>query len=182
MAYMTRAQASAYGVRRLGSVTASAQLAYEALNQTKGPFDIFLSHSYVDAKEVLGVKRYLEDLGYRVYVDWLIDRQLSRENVTAATADLLRTRMQESKSMVVVASASSADSRWIPWELGYFDGRSNGRIAIFPLVEHSDDSWVGREYLGLYPAVVEFPAIGTDPQVRNFRGRTASLHTFARAA
>lgn len=41
----------------------------------------------------------------------------------------------------------------MPWELGYFDGRKPVRVAILPLPSSSYSSFVGQEYLGLYPNV-----------------------------
>jgi hypothetical protein len=53
-------------------------------------FDIFLSHSFSDQKLILGIWLSLEDMGYKVYVDWIHDRQLSRETVNKETASVLR--------------------------------------------------------------------------------------------
>ncbi|MCV5191920.1 hypothetical protein OFC03_31740, partial [Escherichia coli] len=38
-------------------------------------YDIFLSHSFLDARKILGLKNYIEGLGYSVYVDWIEDKQ-----------------------------------------------------------------------------------------------------------
>ena len=62
-------------------------------------YDIFLSHSSKDSELILGVKATLEDMGYSVYVDWVDDPQLDRSNVNQSTADLLRERMDSSKSL-----------------------------------------------------------------------------------
>ena len=59
-------------------------------------FDIFLSHSYNDADFILGVKKILEKLGLRVYVDWIDDQGLDRGKVTRKTAAILRMRMRAS--------------------------------------------------------------------------------------
>lgn len=53
-------------------------------------FDIFLSHSLSDQKLILGIWLSLEDMGYKVYVDWIHDRHLSRDSVTKETARVLR--------------------------------------------------------------------------------------------
>ncbi|TGS08549.1 outer membrane beta-barrel protein, partial [Mesorhizobium sp. M1C.F.Ca.ET.187.01.1.1] len=37
------------------------------------------------------------------------------------TAELLRTRMRQSKTLIYVHSNNSPGSRWMPWELGFFD-------------------------------------------------------------
>jgi hypothetical protein len=119
-------------------------------------YDIFLSHSFSDAKDVLAVKFLIEDQGRSVYVDWIEDKQLNRDRVTAATADLLRLRMKSCKSLVFATSESSSSSKWMPWELGYFDGMRPGKVSIFPLLREYDTTWAGQEYLGLYPVIEKF--------------------------
>lgn len=116
-------------------------------------FDIFLSHSISDATLVRGVKRILETQGFTVYVDWVIDPQLNRSNVTKDTAALLRKRMTQCRSLIYVSTVSASSSRWMPWELGYFDGLKKGNVAIMPLVNTDQDTFTGQEYLGLYPLV-----------------------------
>lgn len=118
-------------------------------------FDIFLSHSINDADLVLGVKRLLEKLGKRVYVDWDTDNQLDRNRVTAETASLLRSRMAKSKSLLYLATDAASSSKWMPWELGYFDGLRNGLVAVMPLVDNPNDSFLGQEYLSFYPKVTK---------------------------
>jgi hypothetical protein len=126
-------------------------------------FDIFLSHSYSDAQvsldRLLGLKSLLEEFNYSVYVDWIIDRGLNRENVNENTAATLRRRMSCSRCLLFVTSANSQNSRWMPWELGYKDGQSSddgdlGRVAILPLTDTiGKTSYDGQEYLGMYPYV-----------------------------
>ena len=125
-----------------------------AAAKTKTSFDIFLSHSTSDAEIILGVKGVLEDYGKTVYVDWLDDPQLDRRHVTATTAEVIRARMRQCKSLVYVHSANSGASKWMPWELGYFDGFS-GAVAILPITQTREDSFRGQEYLGIYPYIDE---------------------------
>jgi hypothetical protein len=123
-------------------------------------FDVFLSHSMADALTIAGVKAYLESHGLSVYVDWMEDAQLDRSRVTPSTAALLRRRMRASAMLIYAASQSSLDSKWMPWELGYFDGLRGGRVAILPLVVTSDNEFEGQEYLGLYPKIEKLTANG----------------------
>ena len=102
-------------------------------------FDVFLSHSTHDAELVLGVVAILKKHGLSVYVDWIVDRQLYRSKVSTETAEVLRTRMRQSKSMVYIHSQNSGGSKWMPWELGYFDGFRSA-VAILPIVKSSADS------------------------------------------
>jgi hypothetical protein len=116
-------------------------------------FDVFLSHSYNDAEIILGVAKFIEDQGKSVYVDWIVDKELNRSSVNTKTADLLRTRMRASKSFVYASSENSPHSKWMPWELGFFDGLRPGMVSILPLVQSTDSEWKGQEYLGLYPVI-----------------------------
>lgn len=135
----------------------SAKLTLESLAAfapTK-TYDIFLSHSIRDADLILGMKGTLEDLGYSVYVDWIDDPQLDRSNVTPATAEKLREKMNSSKSLFYITTSNSDSSRWMPWECGFFDGKKE-KVAIVPIQESSNsNSYSGQEYLGLYPYVVK---------------------------
>lgn len=139
-------------------------------------YDVFLSHCLRDAEQIAGVKAYLETQGVSVYVDWIEDRQLDRTKVTPATADLLRQRMRQSASLMFATSESSPDSKWMPWELGYFDGLRQGRVAVLPLVAVEGDAFVGQEYLGLYPTVEKLPARDGSTKVFVTRGHRSRAY------
>jgi hypothetical protein len=64
-------------------------------------YDIFLSHSFDDARIVKIIKEMLEEHGYSVYVDWLEDGHLDRSEVSAGTALVLRNRMNRCSSLRV---------------------------------------------------------------------------------
>jgi len=115
-------------------------------------FNIFLSHRYLDAKEVLALKTLIESHGLHVYVDWIDSPQLPRTNVTKETAAELRNVMRRSQSLLYADSENSAGSKWMPWELGFSDGL-HGRVAIVPVTDQqqSSESFHGQEYLGIYP-------------------------------
>lgn len=116
-------------------------------------FNIFLSHSSSEPEAIiLGVKLLLEDHGFSVYVDKYSDPFLSPDSVTQATAEILRRRMQASDSLLYLHSRHSKNSRWMPWELGYFDG-AKGQVGIIPVSQYHVDGFKGEEYLGLYPYV-----------------------------
>lgn len=161
MAYVTEVEVRSALLRfrrsRMTQKTASQILTEATQASASETFDIFLSHCLKDADQILGVKAYLEEQGQKVYVDWIVDPQLSRERVTAATADKLRQRMRASQSMIFATSDSSPSSKWMPWELGYFDGFRNGRVAVLPIVAAPNATFAGQEYLGLYPKVEALP-------------------------
>ncbi|QDS89509.1 hypothetical protein EC9_37090 [Rosistilla ulvae] len=152
-----------YG-RQLIAKSASAILEEETkrhpMNYT---FDIFLSHSYSDAQlsrdRLLGLKGLLEEFNYSVYVDWIIDNHLNRENVNERTAATLRVRMAHSRCLMFATSQNSHHSKWMPWELGFKDGHSSedgglGMVAILPLAQAAGRrGYDGQEYLGMYPYI-----------------------------
>jgi hypothetical protein len=148
--------------RELRASSASLVLNLQEQVSLDTTFDIFLSHSYqdvdLDANSVLDARAYLEGFGYSVYVDWDVDKHLSRDNVTPATAATLRTRMAKSKCLLYATSKNALSSKWMPWELGFKDGNtgSNGQlgtVAIFPLTRGNQNDFHGLEYLGIYPYI-----------------------------
>lgn len=112
-------------------------------------YDIFLSHCTKDKKKVAGLKLEIEDMGYSVYIDWIDDPQLDRSNVNKATALTLQERMRNCHCLIYAFSEYSGDSKWMPWELGYFDG-IKGKVAVLPITSKTGDNFNGTEYLGIY--------------------------------
>lgn len=139
------------------TVLFSRQILNES-KKTHTSFDIFLSHSFLDKEEVEGLYIELKNLGYSVYVDWIIDPHLNRTNVTKETAKLIQNRLKISKSLLLAISTNATVSKWMPWELGYVDGNTN-KCAIIPVSksESAPNSYVGTEYLSLYPFIKKVP-------------------------
>jgi hypothetical protein len=135
--------------RSYGSLyeTADIVMAKDASDYVSKNFDIFLSHNFLDANVVYGLKTVLEENDFSVYVYW-VDDAAESSKVTPATADRIRRRMQSCKSLLYATSDNAEHSKWMPWELGYFDG-IRSKVAICPITRSS--SYDGREYLGLYP-------------------------------
>lgn len=130
------------------------KLMFSRVDKSQLKFDVFLSHSYLDRDEVLGLYRELTDMGFSIYVDWIVDPELDRTNVTKATAELIRNRMKNSKSLLLAISTNAEMSKWMPWELGFVDGNTN-RCAIVPVSKDNLNrySFNRVEYLKLYPYV-----------------------------
>lgn len=117
-------------------------------------YDIFLCHSSLDAKTILGLKEYFASFDLTTYIDWHDDQKLDRSKVNRETADILRTRMRSSECLLYASSDNSSNSKWMPWECGYFDGIKS-KVAICPISESATQSltnqYNGLEYLDLYP-------------------------------
>lgn len=164
MTYLTITEAR-LAARSAGLTASAAETAIRksAALPISATFDIFLSHSFHDAEVIAGVAQLIEQEGKTVYVDWRDDPQLDRSRVTPQTAKLLRQRMAHCAFLLYATSPNATASRWMPWELGYFDGLRGAKIGILPLLATSTQTWVGQEYLGLYPRYerIRFQSLGT---------------------
>ena len=140
--------------------------ATEALNEGRIAdsaqlYDIFLSHSSMDNELVAGLKLILEDMHYKVYVDWN-DKKLDPNNVTPETAAILRERMKQCRSLLYAFSENASHSKWMPWELGYFDALKKSRVAVLPISKTAKDGYKGSEFVGVYYYVKFSKISGTD--------------------
>jgi len=171
VAYVTVGQAvgasrGAFATRSI----AESQMTKSASAPMSTNFDVFLSHSYEDSEVIAGVKILIEREGLNVYVDWIEDAQADRSKVTPKTADMLRQRMGHCRFLLFASSKASPNSKWMPWELGYFDGMRHQGVGILPIVQTSGGGFQGQEYLGLYPAyeLIDFKGLG--PHLGKFTG------------
>lgn len=112
-------------------------------------YDIFLSHSSNDNELIAGLKLLLQDMDYSIYVDWN-DSALNPNHVTPKTADVLRKRMAQCRSLIYAFSENASNSKWMPWELGYFDALRTSRVAVLPIRQDAYKAYSGSEYVGLY--------------------------------
>ena len=129
-------------------------------NQSR--YDIFLSHAYNDGELILGVKKLIEDMGLTVYVDWIDDPKLDSSQrqghlcdcccLAGADASMFIPRLRS-------LTPTPPKSKWMPWELGYFDGFKPGHVWILPLVTNSDSEFEDQEYLGLYPPIEKLASL-----------------------
>lgn len=110
-------------------------------------YDLFISHSFADRELVNGLYYLFNKADYKVYIDWIDDKNLSRKNVTPETARIIKNRIKASTGTAYISTSNSTNSKWCPWELGVADGMKD-RVCILPVME---SSFKGQEYLGLYP-------------------------------
>ena len=156
-----RRNISEYGTKNDQIIYENAEIhtRYDSVQKRK-IYDVFLSHSSLDKKLVLTLVNLFNEAGYSVYVDWIEDTQLDRNNVNKNTAQVLRNRMNGSRGLAYVATGNAINSKWCPWELGYFDGKKNERCCILPIME--SQNFQGQEYLGLYPYMQYAQVSGED--------------------
>jgi len=121
---------------------------------------LFLSHSSRDAGLLPGALSMLEGHGASVYVD-VLDQELPKDPCPA-TAERLKSAVVACPRFVLFLTSNTADSVWIPWELGLADSaRGHDGVALLPVcASTSDTAWTRREYLDLYQRVVWGPLQG----------------------
>lgn len=109
---------------------------------------IFLSHSHKDrtlVEQLIIILAINADI--EIYVDWN-DKDMPRIT-SGETANKIRTRIEEMKFFLILATKYGLDSKWVPWETGIADRKPNDHIAIIP-VEQSNWKFPGNEYFQLY--------------------------------
>jgi len=118
------------------------------LEQTK-MYDLFLSHSSLDSALLLEMKAILNSDDINVYVDWVSDRSsLKRELTNVNTAKVIIERLNSSKALLYIHTSASLNSKWTPWELGYFHALKNKICVYYP--ETLEEV---PPYLEIYPTV-----------------------------
>lgn len=116
------------------------------LEQSK-KYDLFLSHSSLDAEILLELKAVLNGININVYIDWVSDRNsLKRELTNVNTANVVIERLKSSSALMYVHTTASLNSKWAPWEIGYFHALKN-KICIY----FKDKTETIPSYLDIYP-------------------------------
>lgn len=108
----------------------------------------FLCHSHKDEELVKGLIVRFEKEGINLYVDWL-DSSMP-EKTSKVTAQKIQKRIKEASMFLFLATKSSMESVWCPWELGFADASSK---QIFILAIQQGLITYGNEYLDLYSQI-----------------------------
>lgn len=125
----------------------------DSYRSTTSQFDIFLSYNIKDKEVVKGIYYYLRSQGFKVYLDFIVDPLLDRSNVTKETALTIQSRLKHSKSLIYADSPNASMSKWMPWELGVVDGKTD-KCAILPVVSYTLQKHTRQEYLSIYPIIL----------------------------
>lgn len=96
-------------------------------------FDIFLSHSSRDEKELLRIKSVLNKQGFTVYIDWVNDREmLNRANQDDNTWNALFLRMDQSCRLLYVMTDNCISSECTKKEVEYFKAKNKSVYVYQP--------------------------------------------------
>ncbi|MBQ8422411.1 MAG: toll/interleukin-1 receptor domain-containing protein [Bacteroidales bacterium] len=94
-------------------------------------YDVFLSHSSLDVKELLELKQTLNKQNLVVYIDWINDEvMLNRPNQNEDTWNALELRMRQSKMLLYVMTDNSICSPYTEREVNYFKSLSK-RVVVY---------------------------------------------------
>lgn len=132
-------------------------------------FDVFLSYNINDKDVVKGIYYVLKKMGFKVYVDFMVDPQLDRRSVTKETAECIQSRLKHSKSLIYAQSSNAAMSKWMPWELGVVDGNTS-KCFIMPVQKGYEIINSRQEYLLLYPVI----GINTSSELRVYDSESSN--------
>ena len=96
-------------------------------------FDVFLSHSSKDEKELLKIKSILNKQGFTVYIDWVNDRKmLNRANQDENTWNALFLRMDQSNRLLYVLTDNCISSECTKKEVEYFKAKDKSVYVYQP--------------------------------------------------
>lgn len=103
-------------------------------------------------------------MGFKVYLDCIVDADMKRNETDKDTAKRLQSRLKNSKSLIYAQSLEAGKSNWMPWELGVVDGHT-GKCMIMPVTKDAKPISPQREYLLFYPYIKPW---GTEEKMRVF--------------
>lgn len=152
------------------------------INEARGSsewttFDVFLSYNIKDKNVIEGIYLFLTKMGKKVYLDFIVDPQLSRENASMSTAQLIRKRLKNSRQLIYAMSCHSTESKWMPWELGVADGEGLD-CSILPVSSMYYKDFERKEYLQLYPLLEKFQEYYSINSYMGFRNPYGSIVRF----
>ena len=89
--------------------------------QNRKNFDMFISHSSLDASLIKKIIKALNAHNISVYCDWTSDSDfLKRELVSEFTKIVLIRRLEQSKALLYIRTDNSVIADWVKFELAHF--------------------------------------------------------------
>ena len=143
MPIITKSQVLRYATLDTLAKAKNASRILEEETATKRPsYDVFFSHSY-DDRAITSVRKDLSKERDTLYL--LIGSKTTAQSQQGQQSNRrsLRSYMDICRCLIYAYSPSIGDSKWCPWELGYFDGK-NGKAYVMPIIDEPSQSYVGR--------------------------------------
>jgi len=131
-----------------------------------GYVDVFISHGQKDKPRAGALKKKIEAMGFSCFIDAddpvLAAKKAAGRDEEKALAEHIRQKLRDCRCIIYAHSTQTLSSRWMQWELGFFDGRWGPRqIGRYDLDEGraqadapEEDNQSGKagvlEYLHIY--------------------------------
>lgn len=128
-----------------------------------GYVDVFISHGQKDKPRAGALKKKIEAMGFSCFIDAddpvLAEKKARGREEEKALAEYIRQKLRDCRCIIYAHSTQTLTSRWMQWELGFFDGRWGPRqIGRYDLDEGrqqpDQDNDPGKssvlEYLHIY--------------------------------
>jgi hypothetical protein len=115
-------------------------------------YDLFVSHSHLDTSRVRDLVKQWQNWNHRIFADFNDPKLVEasrKQKMDSETSEHLRRAIGKCAVFIFIASANSAVSRWMPWELGLAHGMV-GRVHLYLLDDTAPKAFRQREYLELY--------------------------------
>ena len=125
---------------------------FSEANILKKHYDIFLSHSSKDEDLIDAIFMKLCNEGFSVF----LDKRDANNTAIDEMAKKKKNAMNKSTYLLYLHTHNSKQSKWTPWELGYFDCKKNSKnILVLPTLNDSKEfaPYVGQEYLEQYTKI-----------------------------
>src|SRR4051794_8227950 len=85
-------------------------------------FDVFILHNRKDTDRVLKLEKIITEWGFTCYIA-ANDPKLQRPENPKQLSQSIRLNLRKARCLIYAFSENSPRSRWMPWEIGFFDGR-----------------------------------------------------------
>ena len=114
-------------------------------------YDFFISHSSADFRIVQGLYNELKSMGFSSFLDRVDAKGVDIQKM----ANYLKRAMDKSDYVLYAHTHNSIDSKWVPWELGYFDSnKGKDKIFVMPIInDNGKAKYIGQEYLSQYEEI-----------------------------
>lgn len=98
-----------------------------------GFVDVFISHKQQDQLRCDTLRQMIEAWGFSCYADFA-DPANAKATDAEDLAIGIREKLRVSRCLIYAYSSQSQQSKWMPWEIGFYDGRwGKHKIALFDL-------------------------------------------------
>jgi len=132
---------------------------------------VFISHKHDELNDLKGIIGFLEkNYNVKAYIDSKDNKM--PQKTSSETASRIKEKIKQCDKFILIATNGAIESKWCNWELGYGDAQKfQKNIAIFSMKPFcsQDSSYVGNEYMRIYPYIIYCDGSEKDTNDRNVK-------------